>query len=106
LDTLTQYRAKTISQDLSFSTSSDITFNLDFIDTTYHGVYAIEYNDSHFYMLGVDSTHNDILIITNDSFEITVLDTIPNSTVVGLCFKDDDLFFSYRERIIKKWKTY
>ena len=30
LDTLTQYRARTISQDLSFSTSSDITFNLDF----------------------------------------------------------------------------
>ena len=41
-------------------------FNLDFIDTTYHGVYAIEYNDSHFYMLGIDTTHNDIIIINCD----------------------------------------
>jgi hypothetical protein len=106
LDTLTQYRARTISQDLSFSTSSDITFNLDFIDTTYHGVYAIESKGAFYYMLGVDTTQNDILIITNDSFEVTALDTIPDSTVVGLCFKDDDLYFSYRERIIKKWKFY
>ena len=106
LDTLTQYRARTISQDLSFSTSSDITFNLDFIDTTYHGVYAIEYNDSHFYMLGLDTTHNDIIIITNNTFQITSLDTIPDSTVVGLCFKGNDLFLSYRNRRIEKWKTY
>ena len=106
LDTLSQYRAKTISQDLSFSTSSDITFNLDFIDTTYHGVYAIEYNDSHFYMLGIDTTHNDIIIITNDTFQITALDTIPDSTVVGLCFKGNDLFLGYRNRRIEKWKTF
>ena len=106
LDTLTQYRARTISQDLSFSTSSDITFNLDFIDTTYHGVYAIEYNDSHFYMLGLDTTHNDIIIITNNTFQITSLDTIPDSTVVGLSFKGNDLFLSYRNRRIEKWKTY
>ena len=106
LDTLTQYRARTISQDLSFSTSSDITFNLDFIDTTYHGVYAIEYNDSHFYMLGLNTTHNDIIIITNNTFQITSLDTIPDSTVVGLCFKGNDLFLSYRNRRIEKWKTF
>ena len=106
LDTLTQYRARTISQDLSFSTSSDITFNLDFIDTTYHGVYAIEYNDSHFYMLGLDTTHNDIIIITNNTFQITSLDTIPDSTVVGLSFKGNDLFLSYRNRRIERWKTY
>ena len=106
LDTLTQYRARNISQDLSFSSSSDIRFNLDFIDTTYHGVYAIEYNDSHFYMLGLDTTYNDIIIITNNNFQITSIDTIPDSTVVGLSFKGNDLFLSYRNRRIEKWKTY
>ena len=64
LDTLSKYRAITIAQDLSFSTSSDITFNLDFIDT------------------------------------------IPDTTVVGLSFKENDLFLSYRNRRIEKWKTY
>ena len=79
---------------------------IDFIDTTNHGVYAIESKGTSYYMLGVDATQNDILIITNDSFEVTALDTISDSTVVGLSFKDDDLYFSYRERIIKKWKRY
>ena len=106
LDTLSQYRARTISQDLTFSTSRDIIFNLDFIDTTYHGVYAIEYKDLHFYMLGADTTHNDIIIITNNTFQVTALDTIPDTTVVGLCFKENDLFLSYRNRRIEKWKTY
>ena len=106
LDTLYQYRARTISQDLSFSAGRDIIFNLDFIDTTYHGIYAMEYKDSHFYMLGADTTHNDIIIITNNTFQVTALDTIPDSTVVGLCFKGNDLFLSYRNRRIEKWKTF
>ena len=57
-------------------------------------------------MLGADTTQTDILIITNNSFEVTALDTIPDSTVVGLCFKDNDLFLSYRNRKIEKWKRY
>ena len=57
-------------------------------------------------MLGLDTTHNDIIIITNNTFQITSLDTIPDSTVVGLCFKENDLFLSYRNRRIEKWKTY
>ena len=57
-------------------------------------------------MLGIDTTHNDIIIITNNTFQITALDTIPDSTVVGLSFKENDLFLSYRNRRIKKWKTY
>ena len=57
-------------------------------------------------MLGLDTTHNDIIIITNNTFQITSLDTIPDTTVVGLSFKGNDLFLSYRNRRIEKWKTY
>jgi len=106
LNSLSQYRARTISQELTFQSSSDIIFNFNFIDTTHHGVYAIEYKNSRFYMLGVDTAHNDIIIITNNTFQVTALDTIPDSTVVGLSFKENDLFLSYRDRKIEKWKTY
>ena len=106
LDAITQYRARTTSKDLSFTTSSDVTFNLDFIDTTYHGIYAMEYKDANFYFLGVDTTYNDIIIITNNMFEVTAIDTIPDSTVVGFCFKGNDLFLSYRNKIVERWKTY
>ena len=47
-----------------------------------------------------------IFIITSNTFQITSLDTIPDSTVVGLCFKGNDLFLSYRNRKIEKWKTF
>jgi len=106
MNELSQYRARTISKDLSFSSVKDVIFNFDFIDTTHYGVYAIESKGSLFFMLGADTTQTDILIITNNSFEVTALDTIPDSTVVGLCFKDNDLFLSYRNRKIEQWKTY
>ena len=43
-----------------------------------------------------------IFIITNNTFQITSLDTIPDSTVVSLCFKGNDLYLSYRNRRIAR----
>ena len=81
-------------------------FNFDFIDTTYNGIYAIKNKGSLFYMLGLDTTQTDILIITDNIFQVTSLDTIPDPTVVGLCFRADELFLSYENRRIEKWNTY
>ncbi len=106
LDTLSQYRVRTISKDISIESSRDEIFQLDFIDTTYYGVYALAYYNSSFFMLGVDTTLTDILMILDNDLNITEIETISDSTVVGLCFKENDLYLSYRDKRIEKWKSY
>ena len=101
-----QYRARTVSKLNPSISGSDINFEIDSIDTINYGVYAIEYFDSSFYMLGVNSSNKDILLISDYNFSMYSTEEIPDSTVVGLCFKGSDLYFSYRDRIIKKWKSY
>ena len=106
MDTLTQYRARVISKDRTFTSSMDTVFHFDFIDTTYHGIYALTHKGSSFYMLGVDTSMTDILILTDNHFVVTDTTTITDSTVVGLCFRGNDLYFSYRDKRIQYWKTY
>ena len=106
LENLKQYRFRTIAKDLSIESSKDRTFQLDFIDTTYYGVYSLAYYNLSSYMLGVDTTMNDILIILDNELIITEIDTLLDSTVVGLCFKQNDLYLSYRDKRIEKWKSY
>ena len=85
---------------------SDIKFNLGSVDSTDCGIYALDYKDSTFYMLGVNSTNKDILVITDNNFIINSIEEIPDSTVTGLCFKENDLYLSYRDRRIENWKSY
>ena len=44
---------------------------------------------------------NDILIILDNELNITEIDTLSDSTVVGLCFKQNDLYFSYIDKRIE-----
>ena len=101
-----QYRARTVSKQNPNISGSDIIFDLDSVGTINNGVYAIENFDSSFYMLGVNHSGKDILVISDYNFNNFLIEEIPDSTVVGLCFKGSDLFFSYRNRIIKKWNSY
>ena len=101
-----QYRARIVDKSNPYKSSSDDTFNINFIDTTYYGVYAIEYKEPSFFMLGVNNTGQDVLIQTDQNFEVTSTETIPDSTVVGLCFDGDDLYLSYRDRRIERWNSY
>ncbi len=103
LQNMQQYRLRSLSRELSAEASRDEVFELGFIDTLYHGVYAMEYHDSSFYLLGVDTTNLDILIRMDTYLEIVALDTLSDSTVVGLCFKEDDLYLSFRDKRIEKW---
>ena len=83
LDDLNEYRMRTISKDIEHS-GSDITFNLDMINTSYSGVYAIEYYNSKMYFLGVDTSGTDILLsFQNNIFNIEA--SIADSTIVGIC---------------------
>jgi len=99
-----QFKARRLSKDFLFN-DYEISFMYDFISHDIDkGIYAIENKNLNFYILGVDTSSIDILITTNQFFEVITLDTIPNSNVVGLCIKNDQLFLSYRDKRIQKWK--
>ena len=102
-DDPTQYRLRTISKDVDGIVSRDKAFRLDFIDNSFHGVYALEYHDNQFYMLGVDSSHQDVMLRTDYDLNVMEIDTLLDSTVVGLCFKGGDLYLSFRENRIEPW---
>ncbi len=100
------YRARTVCKLAPHESGTDIIFSVGFIDTTYHGIWALTCKDSLFYILGADTLIWDKLIIADSRFNIIATETIPDSTVVGLCFQGDDLYFSYRPRRIEKWGSY
>lgn len=106
LDRRNVYRARTVSKTQPHIAGSDRLFSLDLIDTTYHGIWAIAQKDARFYMLGLDTLYEDKLIITDNDFQVVAVEDIADSTVVGLCFKDDDLYFSYRPRRIEQHGNY
>ncbi|MBN2601642.1 MAG: hypothetical protein JXR87_06590 [Candidatus Marinimicrobia bacterium] len=106
LDNRTEYWARIVSKSAPHASGSNRTFNLDFIDTTYYGIWAISYKDSTYYMLGADTLIGDKLIIADNQFNIMNIENITDSTVVGLCFKADDLYLSYRSRRIERWGSY
>ncbi|NQV15630.1 hypothetical protein HQ531_09250 [bacterium] len=106
LNDLSQYRIRTISKDISSEATRDELFQIDFVDTTYHGIYAMEYHDSNFYMLGVDTSQVDILITFDQDLGLLSTEEISDSTVVGLCFREDNLYFSYRDKRIELWGSY
>jgi len=101
-----EYRARIVDKLHPFLNGFDKTFSFGFIDPTEHGIYAIDYYESSFYLLGVDSSQQDILIRTNYDFEVTSVDTIADSTVTGLCFDQDDLYLGYQNKRIELWRSY
>jgi hypothetical protein len=101
-----QYRALTVSKQNPSYSGSDIIFELGSVDSIACRIYAMDYKDSSFYMLGVNSLNKDILVITDYNFNVNNVEEIPDSTVTGLCFKENDLYLSYRNRIIERWNSY
>lgn len=103
---LKQYRLRSISKNITTDASRDDLFEINSIDTTYHGVYSMEYHDSTFYMLGVDSTQMDVLLVYNHDLNLLNTEQLYDSTIVGLCFKENDLYFSHRDKRIEFWESY
>ncbi len=103
---LNQYRLRTLSKSGDLTSGGDKHFSLDIIDQGPNGIYAFEFYNGSFFMLGVDTTQTDALIILDQAFQVESIDSILDSTVVGLCFKDNELFFSYRDKRIEKWNNY
>ena len=92
-DTITIKPTSTIGENF--------TFTIENVDTTYHGIYATEYFDSEYLFLGVNQSRKDVLFRINNNYETTAQTIIGDSTVVGLCIKNSNLYFSYRNRRIK-----
>ena len=101
LDNRTQYRARTVAKDNILNSENDVTFTIESVDTIYHGIYATEYFDSEYLFLGVNQSGEDVLFRINNNYETTAQTIIGDSTVVGLCIKNSNLYFSYRNRRIK-----
>ena len=97
-----RYRLRVVSKLINPSASRDVEFEYTFMDSGDYGLYAMTYQDSQFYFLGVDQAQQDVLLTTGWGFTPVSVETIPDSTVTGLCFKEDDLYFSYGNRSIKK----
>lgn len=106
LDDLSQYRARTVSKQTILNSGSDVTFTIEGVDLTYHGSYAATYTDSNYLFLGVNQSEEDVLFLANSEFEITQVSFIGDSTVVGLCIKNSELYFSYRNRRIESSGIY
>ncbi len=101
LDDLTNYRARTVSEENILNSGSDATFTIENVDTTYYGAYAVAYTDSNYLFLGVNQFGEDVLYQINSNYGITSQTAIEDSTVVGLCIKNSNLYFSYRNRRIE-----
>ncbi len=106
LQSLNEFRIRSIAKDLTGEPSRDETFEIDFIAETYHGVSAMTYHDSIFYILAVDTSSQDILITLDHSLNVATLDTLSDSTVVGLSFMEDALYLSFRDRRIEWLKDH
>jgi len=100
IDEPLQYRMRTVSTAKPNQASRDLTVEFDALDESV-GLYAADYFNSEFYLLGMDSTGTDVLIVTDTDLNVTTISKIPDSTVVGLCHKNDSLYFSYRDRRIE-----
>jgi len=103
---LDQYRLRTLSKSGDLTAGGDEYFSLDFIEQGRNGIYAFEYYNGSFYMLAVDTTLTDALVILDQTFQVEHVESILDSTVVGLCFQENELFFSYRDKRIEKWNSY
>jgi len=102
------YRVRVVNKDDPDEASKDFTVEWNFVDTTNYGVYALDYYDSYFYLLGVDTAGTDIYFRTDNMFNPDTLITIPDSTVVGIsvAFRpslETYLYLSYRDRRIESW---
>ena len=103
---LDQYRLRTLSKNGDFTAGGDKYFSMDFIEQGANGVYAMEFYNGSLFMLGVDTSNTDALVILDQAFQVEHIDLILDSTVVGLCFQQNELFFSYRDKRIEKWNSY
>ena len=101
-----QYRARIVDKSHPYISSTDYKFSFDFVDTTNYEIFSIDYYDSSFFLLGANNSSQRILLRTNINFEITSIDTIADSSVVGLCFEENNLYMSYQDKRIERWNSY
>ena len=99
----TQYRGRRVAKNEPYKSDWDILVDWDFIDAGYHGAYALTYREPYFYILGVDQSGQDVLFTADHNLVVQSIAQVPDSTVVGLCFDEDQLYLSFRDHRILPW---
>jgi len=97
-----EVRIRIVSKDDPVMATRDTIVKYDFLDESI-GLYATDYYNTVYYLLGVDTTGKDILIQTDRDMSIISRVIIADSTVVGVCKTDKNLYLSYRNRRISTW---
>jgi len=99
-----QYRLRLISKDVSNASHRDVLFEIDNIDTTYHGVYSLSQHNNNLYVLAVKENEDALITINYNNLEIQNTEMIGDSTVVGMAILNNSIYLSYRDRRIEKFK--
>ncbi|MDD5539886.1 MAG: hypothetical protein PHG61_04245 [Candidatus Marinimicrobia bacterium] len=102
IDAPEQVRIRIVSKVDPVMGERDTVVQFGFLDESI-GLYAVEYYNSVYYLLGVDTTGSDILFQTTREMNIIGRFKIADSTVVGVCKTNNNLYLSYRDRSIKAW---
>ena len=95
------YLLRLLSKTISYHSTRTEEFTLDNIDTTNNGVYAMAYANSNLYLLAVGDNQEDILLTVDYStLDVINLETIGDSTVVGIEVASSSIYLSFRDKSI------
>ncbi|MBN2572230.1 MAG: hypothetical protein JXA68_08890 [Ignavibacteriales bacterium] len=97
-----QYKFNIVDKNNPNNIGSDFIKTFNEFSGNDGGIFSIEYSNNNFYFIGVDTTMSINLKITDKNFTAISSEEIVDSTVVGLCIKNGDLYFSHNDRRITK----
>ena len=99
-----QYRLRLISKEVAESSHRDVLFEINDIDTTYHGIYSVAYANTNLYMLAVKENEDVLITMGYEDLTIQSTETIGDSTVVGIAILDNSIYLSYRDKRLEKFR--
>ncbi|MBN1637723.1 MAG: hypothetical protein JW866_02060 [Ignavibacteriales bacterium] len=103
LRTPAQYRIKITDKNNPDYVGTDIMKTFNEFSGDEGTIFSVDYSNSNFYFLGIDTTNSISLKITDNNFYQLSFETISDSTIMGMCVRNGDVYFSHNDRrIIKK----
>ena len=100
-----QYRARYFDENGDLSFIHEQVINFPFTDSGYHGLYALDYENSFYHFLGVDTSGQDIYLLAGADFSyagfLTSENTNIDTNVVGITVTGEQIYLGFRDRIIQ-----
>lgn len=82
-----------------------VDFNWPAFGKSESGILAVDYRSDRFVFLAVDTSLHKVLIFTDWDFQPLEVRKLDDSTAVGLCFVEDEIYLAYENRRIEKWAS-